>query len=149
MESALSLNGKEFSGSALIVERKTKSKEKSAADGNASGTSHAKAAGSGFDVFVGGLYSISKKNILKHFAACGEVESFEMPLTSKGESKGIAFIAYKTQEAMLAALELNNTQFCKRRLAVERRQFKTERPPAEDKVANKATTERTNSRRGF
>jgi len=67
------------------------------------------------------LYSISKKKIRQHFAECGDIASFEMPLTKQGESKGIAFIVYKTEDGLNNALALNDTQLGSRNLTVQRK----------------------------
>lgn len=107
LEKALALNGKEFKGRNLIVQRKSKQEKKEET--------------TDLEIFVGGLYSISRKKIRSHFSSCGEIQSFEMPLTKQGESKGIAFISYKTQEALDKALALDSTQLGTRNLTVQRK----------------------------
>lgn len=116
MDMALSHNGDVWLGNTLVVTRK------SAVAKNAQDVSAATEVTSReFEVFVGGLYSIGRKVIKKHFMECGEIESFEMPLTREGESRGIAFIAYKTREGMDNALRLHESQLGKRWLTVERK----------------------------
>lgn len=112
---ALKLNGTSFMGHSLIIEKKGESEKKPKGSGKGGADSNE------FEVFVGGLYSIKKSVIKKHFEECGEIESFEMPLTSKGESKGIAFIAYKSAESLEKALLLHGTQLRKHLLTVERK----------------------------
>jgi RNA recognition motif-containing protein len=109
----------EVSGQRLVIKRKSADADKvvSQNDGGVEPPSE----GKGFQVFVGGLYSIARKAIKRHFAECGEIQSFEMPLTSDGESKGIAFITYKNIHALDKALDLNDTQLGKRWLTVERK----------------------------
>jgi len=116
MEMAISQHGKEINGRTLVVERKTGKEIKRDEPGVEV-----------FEVFVGGLYSVSKKLIKQHFAACGEIESFEMPLTKAGESKGIAFIRYKTQESLDNALALNEKPLGLRTPTVERKVPKKEK----------------------
>eukprot|EP00928_Gymnodinium_smaydae_P022411 TRINITY_DN18835_c0_g1_i1.p1 TRINITY_DN18835_c0_g1~~TRINITY_DN18835_c0_g1_i1.p1 ORF type:complete len:377 (-),score=85.06 TRINITY_DN18835_c0_g1_i1:93-1181(-) len=119
MKAALGWNGKDLEGKPLVVERK---REKE-------GTEDPQAAkvDKEFEVFVGGVYSIPKKQIRKHFAACGEITSFEMPLTPKGQSKGIAFIAFKSSSGMEKALELDGEEFHSKTLTVQRKLAKKDR----------------------
>merc|ERR1711957_584533 len=53
------------------------------------------------------------------------------------QSKGIAFIAFKTQQSMEKALELHNTTFFKKTLTVERGLAKELRPKSEKTVKSK------------
>mmetsp|Transcript_100041 Transcript_100041/g.174478 ORF Transcript_100041/g.174478 Transcript_100041/m.174478 type:complete len:158 (+) Transcript_100041:3-476(+) len=121
MKKALRLNGTLFDGKPLIVKRKDEHQSSNPGDIQPDVEATTKE----FEVFVGGLYSIARKAIRKHFAECGEILSFEMPLTSKGESKGIAFIAYKTEQGMKNALELHDTALGKRWLTVEKKVSKS------------------------
>lgn len=114
MTAAMELNGTEFQGATLIVE----TKKVDGKDGGQDGKEFE------FEVFVGGLYGIAKKKIKKHFADCGEIESFTMPLTAAGESKGIAFVAFKTEDAIEKAIVLNGSYIGERYLTVERKRAK-------------------------
>lgn len=111
---AMKLNGTEFQGATLIVEEKKADGKDDSQDGKEFE----------FEIFVGGLYGVAKKKIQKHFAECGEIENFTMPLTPAGESKGIAFIAFKTEDAVEKAIALNGSYLGDRHLTVERKRVK-------------------------
>lgn len=114
MTAALKLNGTEFQGATLIVESKKVDGKDDGQDGKEFE----------FEVFVGGLFGSAKKKIKKHFAECGELENFLMPLSAAGESKGIAFVAFKSEDAMDKAIELNGSYLGERYLTVERKRAK-------------------------
>merc|ERR1712232_488653 len=109
----------DFLGKAVIVKSRSATRENDAAAGAKRTKPNSDA--SSFEVFVGGLYSIGRKVIKRHFSECGEIKSFEMPLTAAGESKGIAFIAYTSESGLQKALELHETRLGKRWLTVEKR----------------------------
>lgn len=113
MKKALGLNGKELEGSKLTVERK---KDKDQVEITKKEPTERE-----FEVFVGGVFSVSEEAVRNKFSMCGEIEAFDMPLTPKGQFKGIAFIAYKDKLGMEKALALHETAFHKKTLTVERK----------------------------
>merc|ERR1711865_1103365 len=65
-----------------------------------------------YTAYVAGLPdALNEAKLKKHFQECGEIEKFSMPMNEKGRSKGIAFIKYKTKEALDKALLLNSTRW--------------------------------------
>eukprot|EP00927_Polykrikos_kofoidii_P003593 TRINITY_DN11444_c0_g1_i1.p1 TRINITY_DN11444_c0_g1~~TRINITY_DN11444_c0_g1_i1.p1 ORF type:complete len:667 (-),score=216.06 TRINITY_DN11444_c0_g1_i1:60-1934(-) len=97
------------------------------ASGGKTGSGKGKSGGKRqFEVFVGGLpYVIDKDEVRKRFEACGDLETFDMPINRRGSrdgtSKGIAWISFQTREGMEKALEINGTELAGRPLKVERR----------------------------
>lgn len=70
-------------------------------------------------VFVSGLaWSLDKATVQADFEECGEVERFDMPLNAEGKPSGNAFIYYKTDEGVKAALEFDGDEYHGRRLKV-------------------------------
>merc|ERR1712085_25807 len=56
----------------------------------------------------------------KEFAECGEIDRLNMPMNDEGRPKGIAFITYKSEEAVAKALEFNETDYGGRTLKVNK-----------------------------
>jgi len=130
LEKGLKLNGIEFGGGVLAV----KIKREKDAPTDAGKDSLEKE--NEFEVFVGGLFGMSEKCVRERFATCGEIQSFVMPLTPRGQFKGIAFIGFNDQSSMDNALKLHNKTFRKKTLTVEKKVAKSVRhatdaaPPA-------------------
>lgn len=74
-----------------------------------------------FKVFVGDLpWSLSEDAVRAHFAEYGGVERFDMPKNREGLPDGIAFIYYKTKDAMEQALKMDGCSFHGRTIKVRR-----------------------------
>lgn len=72
-------------------------------------------------VFVGSLpFSISESKVRADFAECGEVERFDMPLNDQGKPSGNAYIYFKSEAGVLAALEYHGTEYEGRTIKVMR-----------------------------
>merc|ERR1712150_384665 len=72
-------------------------------------------------VFVRGLaWEVTEDVLRKDFAECGEIERLSMPKNEEGQSKGIAFIQYKTQEGVEAALKFDNDDYGGRTIGVRK-----------------------------
>mmetsp|Transcript_27620 Transcript_27620/g.79339 ORF Transcript_27620/g.79339 Transcript_27620/m.79339 type:complete len:313 (+) Transcript_27620:100-1038(+) len=70
-------------------------------------------------VFVGGLpFSTEEEQLKKDFLECGEIEAMRMPKNDEGQSRGIAFITFKTKEGVEAALKFDGDDYGGRRLKV-------------------------------
>ena len=75
----------------------------------------------GRTVFVGQLpFKATEKEVRKHFAACGEVKTLNMPLdlSTKGRNRGIAFITFADVESADAATKLDGSSLRDRRIRV-------------------------------
>jgi len=63
-----------------------------------------------FEIFVRNLGSDAQDETVKAaFAGCGDIESMRMPRWDDGGAKGIAFICFKTKEALEKAMEMDGT----------------------------------------
>merc|ERR1712228_146262 len=60
------------------------------------------------------------ETLKKDFAECGEIDRFNMPMNEEGRPKGIAFITYKSEEAVTKALEFNETDYGGRTIKVNK-----------------------------
>jgi len=70
-------------------------------------------------VFIGGLpFKVKEAQLRLDFSECGEIEKLLMPTGDDGKRKGIAFITFKTKEAVKRALEFNGDEYGGRSLTV-------------------------------
>merc|ERR1712187_1060453 len=60
------------------------------------------------------------ETLRKDFSECGEIEKMSLPLNDEGKLRGIAFITYKTQEGVDAALKFDGDDYGGRTLKVNR-----------------------------
>merc|ERR1719443_1480838 len=101
VEKALKFDGEDYGGRWLKV-----NKAGDKPDGKGKGKDGKGKGGGGFasgnnelTVFVGGLaWSVDEETLKKDFTECGEVVNIRMPKNEEGQSKGIAFIEFSTQE---------------------------------------------------
>jgi len=72
-------------------------------------------------VCIKGLaYSVEQETVRLDFVKFGEIAKMTLPRNEEGESKGIAFITYKTQEGFDAAVKLNETEYHGRTITVNK-----------------------------
>jgi len=73
------------------------------AEGKGKGKDKGKDSGNSreFEAFIGGLpYTLDQAIIRRDFSECGDIARMTMPLDDEGNSKGIAFINFRTKEAL-------------------------------------------------
>uniref|UniRef100_A0A1I8NUD8 RRM domain-containing protein n=1 Tax=Stomoxys calcitrans TaxID=35570 RepID=A0A1I8NUD8_STOCA len=108
-EKALELNGTEFKGVHLRV---TKSSLKNPTDMNDENKR---------TIFVGNLkYSATEEQLRDTFSSCGEVEYVRCIRDGEKGCKGVAYVRFKSTDAVGLALELNQTILDDRPINVER-----------------------------
>jgi len=74
-----------------------------------------------YKVFVNGLpWSILRETVVRDFGACGEIERLDMPKNSTGLSSGSAFIYFKNDAAVEAALKFDGVDYHGRTIKVVR-----------------------------
>ncbi|XP_061394694.1 RNA-binding protein 34-like [Musca vetustissima] len=111
-EKALELNGSEFKGMHLRV---TKSSLKHSASALES-KEEAKRT-----IFVGNLkYTATEESLRETFSSCGEIEYVRCIRDKDKGCKGVAYVRFKTADAVGLALELNQTLLDDRPINVER-----------------------------
>merc|ERR1712087_55151 len=72
-------------------------------------------------VFVGGLpFSVEEETLKKDFTECGEIVNFRMPMNDEGRPRGIAFITFKDEAAVEAALKFHETDYGGRSISVRK-----------------------------
>lgn len=72
-------------------------------------------------VFVGGLPDdADEQSILEHFGACGTVRSVKLIRNSRLIFRGSAFVSFKKEPAMTAALDLDGTEFSEKKITVKK-----------------------------
>jgi len=82
------------------------------------------------EIFVGGIpWNVDDATLRKDFEECGEVDNFFMPM-SDGKPKGIAFVKYKTQDGVDAALKFDGTHYGGRPLQVRLSSVKSSKSQA-------------------
>ncbi|CAM9281713.1 unnamed protein product [Scytosiphon promiscuus] len=87
------------------------------------------AAVEGLTVFVLNLpFSTRDAGLKEMFKACGEVTSTRVLSTPKGRSKGLGYVTFATEEALLKALALDGTDVEGRALSVQRSLPRGSRP---------------------
>ncbi|KAL8683806.1 MAG: hypothetical protein Q9186_000294 [Xanthomendoza sp. 1 TL-2023] len=64
-------------------------------------------------------WAVSEKELASAFSGYGEIEDTRIPTNVAGKSKGFAFVAFKSKEEAIAALELNQTKLMGRTITVE------------------------------
>lgn len=112
---ALKKHGLDYGGRTLSVKRADKAKK-----GKGKGGSSNLHVSNAFEVWICGLPFETEKDILrKDFAACGEIESFNMLVKPDGTCRGVAFISYKTLEGAEKACEFNGTEYSGRWIQCE------------------------------
>lgn len=72
------------------------------------------------EIFIGGLpYTATEKQIQSHFSGCGEILSFKLLRNEHGDSKGLGFLKFSSEEASQKAIdEFNNSDFMGRYIRV-------------------------------
>merc|ERR1712151_712638 len=74
-----------------------------------------------FEVFIKGISGGTTEDTLRaHFSGCGEIESLRIPKNQQGQAKGVAFITFKTEDAVSKAVELNEQKLDDLVLIVEK-----------------------------
>eukprot|EP00928_Gymnodinium_smaydae_P022244 TRINITY_DN1873_c0_g1_i1.p1 TRINITY_DN1873_c0_g1~~TRINITY_DN1873_c0_g1_i1.p1 ORF type:complete len:460 (-),score=143.66 TRINITY_DN1873_c0_g1_i1:354-1733(-) len=117
VQAALKFDGTEYGSRTLAVKMADKGGKGKGKDGK--GKSKGKV--EGFEVFVSGLPFETDEAILrKDFAECGEIVSMNMLKKEDGSCRGVAFVTYKTEEAVRKACEFNNTEYGSRWIQVEK-----------------------------
>lgn len=86
--------------------------------GEAKDTEHAES----LTLFVGGLpWSVDEDTLRNDFAECGELADCHLVLDKQtGKSRGLAFVTFKTEAGVQAALAYHGTDYWGRRLDVRR-----------------------------
>uniref|UniRef100_A0A1A9VLW5 RRM domain-containing protein n=1 Tax=Glossina austeni TaxID=7395 RepID=A0A1A9VLW5_GLOAU len=108
-ERALSLNGTEFKGNHLRITR-TDITDICKASTNAKRT-----------VFVGNLkYSATENALREIFSSCGEIDYIRCLQGGEKGCKGVAYVCFKSPDAVGLALELDETMLDERPIHVER-----------------------------
>eukprot|EP00746_Dinoflagellata_sp_MGD_P032489 gnl/MRDRNA2_/MRDRNA2_17734_c0_seq1.p1 gnl/MRDRNA2_/MRDRNA2_17734_c0~~gnl/MRDRNA2_/MRDRNA2_17734_c0_seq1.p1 ORF type:complete len:381 (+),score=123.11 gnl/MRDRNA2_/MRDRNA2_17734_c0_seq1:50-1144(+) len=103
VEAALKLHGTEYGGRWLQVNRYQ-------AGGGSAGSDAPTYRN--LTVFVGGLpYHVSEEKLRKDFSKRDEIQRLDMPVKDDGTYKGIAFITYKSEKGMKAALKFNGKEY--------------------------------------
>ncbi|KAG6813581.1 hypothetical protein H0H92_009625 [Tricholoma furcatifolium] len=109
-ENALELHGRELEPNQamyVFISNPERKKERTDQDANER------------EVYVAGLSKFTTQADLdKVFKTYGAVKDIRMATDDKGHSKGFAFIEYEQEKDALAALEANNHELKKRRIAV-------------------------------
>jgi len=63
-------------------------------------------------VFIRGIpWGVTEDAMKKDFEECGEIENFRMPVNGEGKPAGIAFIKFKAEAGVEAALKYNDTDY--------------------------------------
>lgn len=109
-QAALELSGRELEpGMALNVYISNPQRKKERTDANVEQR----------EIYVAGLAKSTKQNELEElFGECGPIKGVRLPLDDKGKAKGFGFVEFEHETSALAALQLNNREVKKRRLAV-------------------------------
>ncbi|KAF5382630.1 hypothetical protein D9615_003010 [Tricholomella constricta] len=109
-QNALELHGRELESNQPInvyISNPERKKERTDQDANER------------EVYVAGLSKFtSKADLDKLFKTYGTIKEIRMAMDDKGHSKGFAFIEYEQEKDALAALDANNHELKKRRIAV-------------------------------
>merc|ERR1712228_180028 len=114
VKEALKYDGDEYGGRTLKV-------NKAGEKGKGKGKDGKGKRDDSLTVFVGGLpFSADEETLKKDFAECGEIDRFNMPMNEEGRPRGIAFITYKSEEAVTKALEFNETDYGGRTIKVNK-----------------------------
>lgn len=74
-------------------------------------------------VFVGGLPKVANLDaqaVRAHFAECGDIKEFSLPLNSRKLSMGIAFITFSSQRAVASVLQRSGSDFMGAKISVKR-----------------------------
>merc|ERR1712087_65418 len=107
--------GTQLGGRTIVVEKTAQNK------GQGKGKSKDKDTGPSLEACIKGFSpTTSDDDIRQLFTPCGEVNTVRIPKNEDGEPKGVAFITFKTEDALAKAVELNNTQLGGRTIVVEK-----------------------------
>ncbi|KAL8800412.1 MAG: hypothetical protein Q9182_005214 [Xanthomendoza sp. 2 TL-2023] len=87
-------------------------------------------------------WAISEKELASTFSRYGEIEDTRIPTNVAGKSKGFAFVAFKTKDEAIAALESNQTKLMGRTITVE---IATKAPPKRQATTVFQTSRSSNS----
>merc|ERR1712060_376111 len=102
VDAALTLDGGDFNGSTITVQRALPPAE-----------------GKRLKVYVGGLpFKADEETLRKDFGECGEITKFRMLRDDSGRPKGVVFITYATESGVTKALAYNKTEYGGRTIQV-------------------------------
>lgn len=95
-------------------------------------------------VFLNNLtYKATEKEVREKFATCGAIKGIRIPKRGDGAAKGIAYIEFEDDEAVVAALKLHETPILGRQIWVRR-----SKPPRTQRVRGRGAAVRGGSTRG-
>lgn len=122
LDAAMKFDNTDYGGRTIYVTKAGENTQGAGKDGKGKGKSNP---GSDRDnvltVCVKGLdYSVEQETVRLDFVKFGEIAKMNLPRNEQGESKGIAFITYKTQEGFDAAVKLNETEYHGRVITVNK-----------------------------
>jgi len=116
-EKALKFDGDDYGGRMLKVARADTRQGKGAGKAQSKGN---KSAGSELEVFVKNLSShTDEESLREHFAPCGTMTEFSLPLRFGGKCKGFAFLVFEKKEGMEAAVALSGSELKNFKIVVE------------------------------
>lgn len=121
-EAIQKFDGLEYGGRTLSVKRADKpTGAKGKGKGKGKGGRGTDQGNKGFEVWLCGLpFNTDEKVLRKDFEECGEIVSLNMLKKPDGSCRGVAFITYKTMEAVDKACEYNSTDYGGRWIQVEK-----------------------------
>merc|ERR1712050_160960 len=130
MGAAVKFDNTEYGGRTIFVSKAGegkgkgkdgKGKDGKGKDGKGKGKDGKSERDNDFTVFVRGLpFSVEEAALNKDFTECGEIERLNLPKNEEGNPKGIAFIKFKNQEGVDAALKFDNTEYGGRTINVSK-----------------------------
>jgi len=110
VDAALKFDGQDYGGRTLKVVLANAKGEKG--KGGDKGKGKGKGGDSENTACVKGLpWASTEESLKKDFAECGEIEVIRMPKNEEGQSKGIAFIVFKSKEGVEKACAFNETDY--------------------------------------
>jgi len=109
-------------------------------EGGGKGEGKGKSGPAEFEVFIKNINSHTEESELReHFVGCGEMESMTFPVRALGKNKGFAWIVFKAEDGLKAALDKNGSELKGFKLVVERaRQGPAENSKGKGKGKGKA-----------
>jgi len=125
LDQALTLNGKEFKGVKLVVEKSGQHKKGDCEGKGKGGKDRGRPPPKGnkdWEVFVRNLpYEADEQTLRKDFLECGEIDRLHMPTAgAEGKCMGFAWITFRTREGFENALAYNGDDYAGRRMYVEK-----------------------------
>lgn len=137
LEASLKFNGTEYGGRTIYVEKAGESTKGQSKDNDSKQNAGNRDRNNPLTVCIKCLpYAMDEAVVKKDFAECGEIAKLTLLKDEEGQSRGMAFVTFKTQEGVDAAMKFNETEYGGRTILVAKPLVRSEGGKGKGKDGN-------------